>query len=348
MSGGNKASLRSKLESFFTPGPSRDLEDPVDVYGHTHKFFKADKKTDSYADQVEVGTRRLRTGIDDMDAKVYGGRAVSRDALAQRPSYGSEEDDDDDDDMEEMEEDMEEGEASLEEAGSPESSEEEPSEGGDDLDAALRQLKAEEKEEAAYVQERVVSEVDKGRAVRVQKRLFDQFLHQRILMQKLLSTANRLPANLDAFTKVKSSVTAARRDVKAYLKDSVRLQKALFELSETAIEVEEPQDTKLFEGIDANFQRMLPFVEDTIDKWASRTQILKGKGPSKSIIEQVYSLMNEAGNKAKMLERSRVSKDKVFGLLPSEQLAQEDRDVYNDNDFYQALLKDFLATNEGE
>lgn len=182
----------------------------------------------------------------------------------------------------------------------------------------------------------------------MQKKLFDQFLHQRILMQKLLTTANRLPAHLDAFTKVRPSVVAARRDLKGYVKDSVKLQKALFELSETAIEVEEPQDDDLFEAIDGNFGRMLPFVEDTIEKWASRTQILKGKAHSKSIIEQVYSLMNEAGNKAKMLERSRTGKDKVFGLLPSEQMALEDRDVYNDNEFYQALLKDFLASNEGD
>ena len=231
------------------PGPSRDLEDPLDVYGHTHKYFKADKKTDSYADQVEVGTRRLRTGIDDMDAHVYGGKAVSRAALVQHSSYGSEEDDDIDyNDDEEAGEDgsAEEG-SSVEQEGSPveeEGSSPVEEQSGDELDAALRQLKAEEREEAAYVQERVVSEVDKGKAVRLQKRLFDQFLHQRILMQKLLTTANRLPANLDAFTKVKPSVVSARRDLKAYVKDSVRLQKALFELSETAIELEEPQDSE--------------------------------------------------------------------------------------------------------
>jgi hypothetical protein len=52
MSGG---SVRSKLEAFFTPGPKQsaradfDPEDPVDLYNHTAKFFKANKKTDEYA-----------------------------------------------------------------------------------------------------------------------------------------------------------------------------------------------------------------------------------------------------------------------------------------------------------
>jgi hypothetical protein len=41
--------------------------------------------------------------------------------------------------------------------------------------------------------ERASTEVEKGKSVRVQKKIFDQFLHQRILMQKLLTGANRLP-----------------------------------------------------------------------------------------------------------------------------------------------------------
>lgn len=59
----NKAtSFRSKLEDFFNPGPSSggasqkqrmtaDPEDAIDLYNsHTSKFFKANKKTDSYAE----------------------------------------------------------------------------------------------------------------------------------------------------------------------------------------------------------------------------------------------------------------------------------------------------------
>lgn len=68
------SSIRNKLEDFFNPGPknptlpkSADLEDPVDMYSHTHKFFKADKKTDSYAEQVEVGTRRIHGDLEELD-----------------------------------------------------------------------------------------------------------------------------------------------------------------------------------------------------------------------------------------------------------------------------------------
>lgn len=58
---------------------------------------------------------------------------------------------------------------------------------------ALKQLKEEENHENEYNKVRITSEVEKGKSVRVQKKILDQFLHQRILMQKLLTNANRLP-----------------------------------------------------------------------------------------------------------------------------------------------------------
>ncbi len=79
--------------------------------------------------------------------------------------------------------------------------------------------------------------------------------------------------------------------MKAYLKDSVKLQKELFTLSETAVEIKELEDEStadsMFRVVDGNFQTMLPFIEETVDKWNSRTQTVKGAGQSKSINEQV-------------------------------------------------------------
>ena len=91
MEGGKQSatSLRTMLDEFFNPNPSsgsknqkqRDLEDPVDIYSHTSKFFKADKLTDSYANTIEIGERKIRpAGIDEseLEQAVYGGKKVSR------------------------------------------------------------------------------------------------------------------------------------------------------------------------------------------------------------------------------------------------------------------------------
>ena len=102
----------------------------MDLYNHTHKFFKPNKNTDDYAKQVEVGERRIRTAapdMDELDQKVYGGKRVSREDMAAKvlvtddpdsdedeeiESYDDEEDrEDEGDDEEEMEgESMEDGE----------------------------------------------------------------------------------------------------------------------------------------------------------------------------------------------------------------------------------------------
>jgi protein AATF/BFR2 len=286
----------------------------VDLYSHTHKFFKADKRTDDYARQVEVGERRIRTAadMDELDQKVYGGKRVSREDISRAAvvadedsgsdeageSYDDEEDmEDDDEEMEEesMEEDEDESEEGLpkvpkklekEAAAAVSEDDEEDEEGG--LDAALRRLKEEEAEAQDVQRERASTEVEKGKSVRVQKKVFDQFLHQRILMQKLVTSANRLPTGpvLKAFsqrsTKIETSLKKCRREVKAYIKDTIKAQRELFKLSGTTIKIKEvPEDDEestadsLYKTLDSNFTSMQPFLEETVDRWNSRTQMLK-------------------------------------------------------------------------
>jgi len=161
---------------------------------------------------------------------------------------------------------------------------------GEDIDKALKQLKQDEVQESKYQEERVSSEIEKAKSIRVQKKIFDQFLHQRILMQRLVTGANRMPSNgvIKAFAKKSEKVDAglknSKREIKSYIKDLTRIQKDLFTLSETTVKVktfpEEDQNNEsttdsLFRIVDHNFSQVVPFVEETIDRWNSRTQTLK-------------------------------------------------------------------------
>jgi hypothetical protein len=106
------------------------LEDPVDIYGHTHKFFKADKKTDGYTASVEVGERRIRDGVEELDQRVYGGQKVSRKDLFK--GLPADIDSDDIEDLEDEDEDEEvEGEDDDDEEGVESDIEEEDD--GEDL-----------------------------------------------------------------------------------------------------------------------------------------------------------------------------------------------------------------------
>ena len=96
----------------------------MDLYSHTHKFFKPDKRTDDYARQVEVGERRIRTAadMDELDQKVYGGKRVSREdimaakVVADEDSEEAGESYDDEEEMEDDDEEMEEEDDESEEA----------------------------------------------------------------------------------------------------------------------------------------------------------------------------------------------------------------------------------------
>lgn len=81
------------------------------------------------------------------------------------------------------------------------------------------------------------------------------------------------------------------------------------------------------------------------------TQSKVQSNQNKSILEQVSSLLGEADNQKRLLEKVRVKNgQKVFGKLVSESLQatqdKHDAEIYNDQDFYQLMLKDFLASND--
>jgi len=88
-------------------------------------------------------------------------------------------------------------------------------------------------------------------------------------------------------------ITSCKRNLKRYIKDCTRIQKDLFKLSETTVQIksfkneeagsynddedlETSADTAaIYKTLDDNFANVLPFVEETIDRWNSRTHILK-------------------------------------------------------------------------
>lgn len=200
-------------------------------------------------------------------------------------------------------------------------------------------------------------------------------------MQKLLTGVNRLPSKPEVLrgffkqsAKIESGVKRCRREVKRYVKDVTRVQKELFRLSGTSVNIksfpeqggdssehEESTAESIYKTLDSNFQHMLPFVEETVDRWNSRTHTLsKNLGGHKSqsnihnqktILQQVSSLLTEEDNRKRLFSKlhTRTDAHKLFGRLHSDTLTQEkvDKQIYNDHDFYQALLKDFLAASTG-
>ena len=93
-----------------------------------------------------------------------------------------------------------------------------------------------------------------------------------------------------------------------YIEETTSLQRELFKLSETMIPLEEVDTEdmsmdRVYEVLDSNFEKVIPFVEETVDRWNTRTQIVKGinqnahqmaKHGAKTILEQVSQLAGDS------------------------------------------------------
>lgn len=119
MSGKNSAvsSKRAKLEAHFSSAlgkKNKDMLENDDIYDHTKHFFKKDSEGEVFASTIEIGQRKIKGDMLDLDELVYGGKKVTREDLNKEESdedEGSDEvvemDDDEEDDMEDDDEELE-------------------------------------------------------------------------------------------------------------------------------------------------------------------------------------------------------------------------------------------------
>jgi hypothetical protein len=119
--------------------------------------------------------------------------------------------------------------------------------------------------------------------------------------------------------------------------------------------------TLIWNQLDNNFQSAVPFLENTINRWNSMTQLAllnqKGKAPKNTgIVLQVNKIIGDPQTMQKAVAKTQYLKsdeqEGVLGpllkadgeLMPDDEKILRDRDtgIYNDHDFYQMLLHDFL------
>ena len=109
-------------------------------------------------------------------------------------------------------------------------------------------------------------------------------------MQKLVTNASRLPTNpllsafADASANLNLSLQTSKRELKKRIKELSWLQKQMFKVAETNISLKYPSEElkqsediateDLWNKLNHNFNQSLPFVEQTIDRWNSQTQVL--------------------------------------------------------------------------
>ncbi|CAE6495370.1 unnamed protein product [Rhizoctonia solani] len=221
---------------------------------------------------------------------------------------------------------------------------------------------------------------DKGRAIVQQRTLWDSLLETRIRLQKSATAANRLPHpnNLAAYVtseKGQEAVQSLLKEVLSFSDELLTLRKRLAQVNEPEIEIPSAKKRKI-DSEDETLEQQTrektaaaiemdeayhPTCVQTLQKWSNKIAAVtpaslsarsgksfRGSGV-RSTVELVEDALGESGAKAIGRTRVRRSVGPRIGTQVSSEAegAEGDAEVFDDLDFYQALLRDVIDSRTG-
>lgn len=253
-------------------------------------------------------------------------------------------------------------------------------------DAELaRELEAfrQEEEQTKKLVDTKTQHVEKGKAVKVQRTIWERALHVRIRLQKAMSGAAKLPTPLACrglkrkSPEVAESLDALAKAARKTMRTLSSLQSALMRNIEdipkesltSKIDVDAVGDVDdIWAAQDASYRAYASYRDSTADRWYRKSSVSVGKMAgsasqnlkafNQSISQQVMSTMRAPG---RLIEKSRPPKRAAPARLGEAKVADggdepstlvsvdglddaeaREHELYDDVDFYEQLLKEFL------
>ncbi|KAL5633430.1 hypothetical protein ACGC1H_003800 [Rhizoctonia solani] len=221
---------------------------------------------------------------------------------------------------------------------------------------------------------------DKGRAIIQQRTLWESLLETRIRLQKSATAPNRLPHpnNLAPYVtseQGQEAVQSLLKEVLSFSDELLTLRKRLAQANEPEIEIPPTKKRKIDSEDETLEQRTReetaaaiemdetyhPTCVRTLQKWSNKVAAVtpaslsarSGKsfrgGEVRSTVELVEDALGESGAKAVGRTRVRRSTGPRIGTQISSEAdgAEGDPEVFDDLDFYQALLRDVIDSRTG-
>ncbi|KAB5588674.1 Protein bfr2 [Ceratobasidium theobromae] len=244
---------------------------------------------------------------------------------------------------------------------------EDPVPATDDLTAALKRSRQADR--------------DKGRAIIQQRVLWDSLLEARIRLQKAATGSNRLPdpnhlAPYVTLEPGREAVQALVKEIAAFSEDMLTLRKRLIETNEPDVKMPSSKRQKLdTDDLEEQIQSATrsavdidsayhPVCVHTLQKWSNKIAAVtpatltaksgksfRGGTAVRSAVELVQDALGESGSQggAKAIGRTRVrrSAGTRIGAGQDQAQAEGDAEVFDDLDFYQALLRDVIDSRTG-
>lgn len=239
------------------------------------------------------------------------------------------------------------------------------------LSAKMRDLEmADEKAFELVTQSRSSSLDDsqKGQHVRNQMVKFDDYVDLRFKLQPLLNSANRLPIK-NQFRKIKRTCPEIKEALNETVIELEGLMKDLIDLSVSELKndsIEIPCDVNsvskgskmqmFWDDITRIDAALDPFARSSLQKWHNKMTLssdLKAKKTLKMLNQDPYQQVQIAlQDEERLISRTRIFRDtskRRLGVTDESAAAEGGRieydDIYDDNDFYQVLLKDWTASH---
>ncbi|KAF4947472.1 hypothetical protein FGADI_10424 [Fusarium gaditjirri] len=286
-------------------------------------------------------------------------RATAADYMSSSDEGGASVGEDEDNESESNEDDIDDGLDALidGEEGSDEESDENDDEGvsgeeeeGDD-DSESDDEESEAKAKNAKPMMAALStrpDVDKGLAIRQQRKAYDGLLNIRIRLQKALIAANTFDT-LDANPEPESEPYEAAEEAAIKLLNTISSLKDNFGPSRAGEKRKRELDvsmttSEIWEQLKAEEQRSIKSREDRLEKWSRKVQSVnvtapKGLEPrNKTLVSALKEQLIDPDNR--LAKRSRVPRS----CAPAQAAkgASENSNIYDDADFYQVLLKELV------
>ncbi|KAK0628922.1 apoptosis-antagonizing transcription factor [Bombardia bombarda] len=271
-----------------------------------------------------------------------------------------EEDDDEDDELDDSEDGaMVSGEDDDEEEGDDDDDEDEDDDDdandSDDQRAELRKIMSEgQKSIVDTMSQAAKADADKGVAVRTQRRAFDSILHLRIRLQKALIAANSFnviehpggaadntepyQAAEEAALKLWNTIDSVRHSFRA---DSTKAKRKRSDIGPDTPAQEIWESMELMEKAGVAHRRKV------LDKWSARvrnsaaTVKTRRLGAESAASQSLVAVLDDQLlSEDRLVKRARTPRSCAPAQAANK--VEEDRDIYDDADFYQLLLKELV------
>lgn len=386
----------AKISSMMNTAPDFGEEDDDDLT-KPQQIATDEPQTDS-GDELNLAQfRKINIELLDATSDKYKGVGVSRRDVEKEKAFGSESSDASDEQLDTGSIDSE----PEEDFGESSEQQDEDSDGHESADERDMESEPEDDtEQVNEMCAKVGSDIDKGNAIRNQLSMWDSLLECRIKFQKCLSVANKLPQKkrVAAFTQAggdnfQNAQNTCKTSVTKLLNSLLELQKVCFdvntkkfeekpgkrsvdddEITSSDSDAEQPEQPKagfrkdkkrrktdFSEEIKQLHDSLVPFRNDTIQKWNDKTRVTQ-MGSKKgfaafeqSTLKQIETVL---ADRQRLLTRTRTKRSSYHVLGESDEGPSQAKqmktdahqqelcpEIFDDDDFYHQLLRELLERN---